>query len=85
MQLETELKKNLSNLDTLAQAMLAKNNQTLRLPLDKVIYLINCLRMIKRLRKGLKPKSIPTGAKLGSGITASERAKLAMAAKFPFA
>lgn len=59
--LEGELTKNLGDLDKLAQVLLAQKQQTLRLPLDKVILLIDTLRMITRLRKGRKDK--PKGAK----------------------
>ena len=48
--LETDLNKNLAQLDKLAQVLLAQKQQTLRLPLDKLIILINELRLIKKLK-----------------------------------
>ena len=77
--LETDLNKNLTGMDKLAQVLLAQKKQTLRLPLDKVIFLINTLRMIKRLRKG-HLKRAPPGLKKTT-LAQSH----APAWKFPFA
>ena len=60
-QLEEELNKNLAGLDQLSQIMFAKKNEVLRLPLNKVLQLVDNLKMIIKLRQG-HPKK-PAGAK----------------------
>ena len=60
-QLEAELAKNLSDLDKLGQILFAKKNEVLKLPLNKVLFLVDNLKMIIKLRKG-HPK-VPAGKK----------------------
>ena len=60
-QLEAELTKNLSDLDKLSQVYFAKKNEVLKLPLNKVLFLVDNLKMITRLRTG-HPK-VPAGKK----------------------
>ena len=49
-QLEAELAKNLSDLDKLGQILFAKKNEVLKLPLNKVLFLVDNLKMIIKLR-----------------------------------
>ena len=60
-QLEAELDKNLSDLDKLSQVYFQKKNEVLKLPLHKVLFLVDNLKVIMNLRRG-HPK-IPAGKK----------------------
>ena len=60
-QLEAELDKNLSDLDKLSVVYFQKKNEVLKLPLHKVLYLVDNLKLIMSLRRG--HPQIPAGKK----------------------